>query len=130
MTDHIRDAYGFDLVTVRPAQHPQLGPCIDIGEDLTITNSDAPALIDAIRHHTTGDPAVEERVWLYWTAAVACSFAALELSMRTKLSAVLRKHLRIHPQRRGHRIAGAALVAGLAVFASHILDQHQEDHDG
>lgn len=127
MTDHIRDAYGFDLITVQGVQHPQLGPCIDIGDDLTITTSDAPALIDAIRHHATSDPAVEERVWLYWTAAVACSFAALELTMRTKLCTVLRKHLRIHPQRRGHRITGAALITGLAAFAAHILDQHHPE---
>lgn len=66
----------------------------------------------------------EERVWAAWLTAVACSFGALEITMRTKLCTCLRRWLRIHPQRPGHRVLGAALLLLLAWFAAHILDRH------
>lgn len=67
----------------------------------------------------------DEKVWCGWIIAVACSFGALETSMPTKLCACLRRWLRIKPQRRGHRVLGAALVISVGVFVAHILDQHQ-----
>lgn len=67
-----------------------------------------------------------ERVWAGWLIAVTCSFSALETSLPTKLCACLRRWLRIKPQRRGHRILGAALVIATGVFVAHILDQHQD----
>lgn len=69
----------------------------------------------------------EERVWVGWPVAVLCSFAFLELTMPTKLCTALRRWLRIHPQRRGHRLAGTALALLLAWFLAHILDQHQDE---
>lgn len=67
-----------------------------------------------------------ERVWLGWLIAVVCSFGALESTLPVKLCAVIRKHLRIHPQRPGHRVLGAALLLGLAWFAAHLLDEQEE----
>lgn len=67
----------------------------------------------------------DERVWLGWLVFVACSFGALETSLDAKLCASLRRWLRIHPQRPGHRIAGMVIILGLAWFVAHLLD---EDH--
>lgn len=66
----------------------------------------------------------EERVWAGWLVAVGCSFGALEFTMRTKLCTALRRWLRIHPQRPGHRILGATLALLAAWFVSHVLDKH------
>lgn len=124
MNPRFTDAYGFHAVTVGRAQRRGIGPCVDIGDDLTLTPPEARRLADAVRRAAGPDTTAEERVWLGWLAAVVCSFAALELAMPTKLSAVLRKHLRVHPQRPGHRILGTALGVLAAWGVSHLLDEH------
>jgi len=121
------DAFGFHHIHVRRTDHgPNIGPCVDIGDDITLTLDDARQLAAAVRKAAGPDTTAEERVWLGWVTAVVCSFAALEIAMPTKLSEVLRKHLRIRPQRPGHRIAGVALGAGAAWVVAHLLDEHQE----
>lgn len=120
-----RDAYGFHTLNVRRVHGPGgVGPCVDIGDAVTVTAADARQLADAVRRAAGPDKDAEERVWLGWLAAAVCSFAALEYAMPTKLSNVLRRHLRIHPQRPGHRLFGMALVGLLAWFGAHVLDEH------
>lgn len=122
--DTFDDAFGFDRVTVRRTRYGDIGDCVDIGEHVTVTPDQARQLAAAVRKAAGPSATAEERVWLGWLAAAVCSFAALEFTMPTKLSRVLRKHLRIQPQRPGHRLLGMALIGLLAWFASHVLDQH------
>lgn len=122
-----RDAFGFHSITVKRVDHgPNIGPCVDIGDGLTLKPSDARQLAAAVRRAAGPDINPEEVVWLGWAAAFGLSFAALEIAMPTKLSKMLRKHLRIAPQRPGHRIAGMALGGLAAWVVSHLLDEHDD----
>lgn len=42
--DVFPDAYGFHTVKVRRVEIPDVGPCVDIGDGLTVTMADAARL--------------------------------------------------------------------------------------
>lgn len=116
-----------DPVCNECADHgPNIGPCVDIGDGITLKPPEARQLAAAVRKAAGPDTTPEEVVWLGWAAAFSLSFAALEIAMPTKLSTVLRKHLRIAPQRAGHRIAGTTLALSAAWVISHLLDEHDD----